>query len=501
MLLLSSIILSGSMYAITSKNGGEKPYDLSGQMPTNNTNDNVNADGFKEEVGGNVPVDDYIPPILGNKFDVYDHQSGSSLTIFSEEQYNEIKALRDGGGRDGLTYDEVISLVSDSIAKYFSYDEICLYNANVDHILPPTLTFSAIQSSSSCIIRPYHGDFLEFGDYGQAVSRYKRILEEIYAIIYYRIYMLDPGFIGIETPGSNGYQALVLDNSTVVDDKYKSSLRTTIENIHLSGTENDSGKKILYTQTDSAFGTDSAFDLSFVIARSDKDHKDLQSIYPTSELSELMPKKRIYCLANEGTKPFFMLDYVTGEAFLTLAEMMSSCIYGRFTVEEGVLTIDLDAKDQILVFHKVGGGFAYSAELSRGDEYISSHWQDGLVFTALSDGHIETGGNGSETETTTPSKPDDEISTYIKYDSNSDYCTLIGTVDIDGSYSSEDGRMIFLFVTSDGLYQYCFEQVDGDIYSYQKGISSPVPGCEFADETRFCKTTYENCSSVILEPQ
>lgn len=498
-ILLSSIILSGSMYAITNKNGGEKPYDLSEQMPTNNTNGSASADGFKEEIGGNVPVDDYIPPILGDKFDIYDHQNGSSLTIFSEEQYNELKAARDNNRRDGLTYDTIIFLVSDSIAKYFSYNEICLYNANIDHILPPTLTFSAIQSSSSCIIRPYHGDFLEFDDYGEAIKQYNRMLEEIYAIIYYRIYMLDSGFIGIEATGSSTYQALVFDNSTSVDDEYKSSLRTAFENIHLSGNGNDSDKKILYTQTDSAFQADSAFDFSFVIAKSDKDR---QIIYPTSELGELMPKQRIYCQANEGTKPFFMLDYVTGEAFLTLAEMMSSCRCGKFTVGDGVLTINLDAKDQILVFHKVGGGFAYSAELSQGGEdNISNNWQDGLVFTPLS--HASTENSGNESETTSPSTPVDKLSTYIKYDSNSDYCTLMRHEggDIDGSYSSEDGRMIFLFVTSGGIYQYCFEHIDGNIYSYQKGISFPVPGCEFADETKFCKTTYKNSSSVILEPQ
>ena len=77
---------------------------------------------------------------------------------------------------------------------YFSYDEIHLYNACVDHIFLVRLTFASLQSGNACTIHPYHGDFSDFETFYDAQFRYDRMIDEIYAIIYYRIYMHDAGF-------------------------------------------------------------------------------------------------------------------------------------------------------------------------------------------------------------------------------------------------------------------------------------------------------------------
>ena len=93
LLLLSSVILTGCMYAIASNNGGVKPYDL-----------NVQKKGA-ESAGGSIVEDAPVAqaPMLG-KFGEYVRQEGKTVTIFTEERYTELKAIRDREKRTPLTY-------------------------------------------------------------------------------------------------------------------------------------------------------------------------------------------------------------------------------------------------------------------------------------------------------------------------------------------------------------------------------------------------------------
>ena len=150
LLLLSAVILTGCMYVIAADNGATKPYDPEQRQET--SDGGVTQPGEKNP--GNSIVEDaptgQLP--LQNKFNEYLHEDGNTVTIFSPEQYAQLKAVRDSGERTPLTYEEILFLVNDSINMYFKYDEIYLCNANVDGVLPLVLTFFAPQSSSSCII-------------------------------------------------------------------------------------------------------------------------------------------------------------------------------------------------------------------------------------------------------------------------------------------------------------------------------------------------------------
>lgn len=176
-LLLSSILLNGCMYAIAADKGDEKPYNL-------NLQSGVTSDGRLES----APLSQAE---LQEKYGVYLHaEDGKSVTVFSEEQYAELKAARDGGTRIPLTYDEILFLVNDSINLYFTYDEIRLTNANRDHVTP----FLHEQSGDAFTIRAYNMDYSEYGSYSAAKQAYSTMLDDIYEIIYYRLYMHDAGF-------------------------------------------------------------------------------------------------------------------------------------------------------------------------------------------------------------------------------------------------------------------------------------------------------------------
>ena len=94
LLLLSSIILTGCMYAIAADNGEMKPYDLNGQ---------------KENGSGGNTIDDAPTaqlPLMG-KFSKYLHEEDNAVVVFSAEQYAELKAIRDNGERVPLTHTEI----------------------------------------------------------------------------------------------------------------------------------------------------------------------------------------------------------------------------------------------------------------------------------------------------------------------------------------------------------------------------------------------------------
>ncbi len=531
LLLLSSIILTGCMYAIASDNGEMKPYDLNGK---------------KENGSGGNTIDDAPTaqlPLMG-KFSKYLHEEDNAVVVFSAEQYAELKAIRDNGERVPLTHTEILYLIDDSINLYFTYDVISLYNANVDGVLPLGLTFSSLQSSSSYIITPYHGNFSDFETYSDALREYERMIQEIYAIIYYRIYMHDAGFESvyhtdhygedyIHGERYNSHYGMI--SSAVYVDIYQ---MLAIDGAEFSGIENEKKlvgeyKTLLERQKMfemdgcvieepyPSLNSDVLFTDLFNELRQPKEYKfyiadkvgPARQIYPTVELENLMPRREFHYEAKveQGfPKSAFGLDYGSGKFAMSADMVMSFAIIGRFEESDGVLKLyPSNAGDEgsySYVFHEKDGTWVYSAKDSKPIELAGFDWYEDIVFEKVHEG-VSTKPNPDPDPPVNDEKDPDiteERSAYLKYVAGGNYCSLMfggnGVID-GGSYVKKEDIFVFMFKTADGVYTYYFNYKGDNEYNYAKGQSNPVPGYEFEDETEFVITEFDYSDSCLLEPK
>ena len=114
LLLLSSIILTGCMYAIAADNGEMKPYDLNGQKENNDSLDgNIVADAPQAQ-----------KPLQAKFEAMYEiSEDGKTITVISEafldEYWHELTPR-------SLSTDEVYYIIQDSIRIYAQYDTVIL---------------------------------------------------------------------------------------------------------------------------------------------------------------------------------------------------------------------------------------------------------------------------------------------------------------------------------------------------------------------------------------
>lgn len=552
LLLLSSVILTGCMLAIAAGNKDAKPYephrqtDISGGMPSTDKENSEERPKYDHIIEDAPQAQS---PLKGS-FKEYIHQEGKTVTVFSEEQYKELKSIRDNGARTPLTYDEIIFLINDSIGMYFSYDEIRLYNACVDSILPLSLTFASLQSSNACIIYPYHGDFSEFEIFSDAQFRYDRMIQEIYAIIYYRIYMHDAGFETVHHTYKDGEDYIFTNRCNAHYGEVSSAVPVgiyqmlAIDNAGFSGTQNEEklvneytkiahwerehytnhidpdkkfqnlDSKILKTQNTNVLRQPKEY--AFYIHDTDN---TVQTVFPTSELKNKQPHLEFYYEANtsystsenvEIYRPVFSLNYENRTFSMSASAYMSFALIGSFDEQNGVLKLYPKNADDYgvysYVFHKSGDGYVYIPKDSKPVELGGFGWNYELVFdlvhTGVSSPPVSDEPADEEPVIPLPETPAESETAALKFDAASDYCSLMfqgnGVID-GGSYVKDDCKMVFLFKTSYGVYQYYFEHLNENMYVYIKGESEPVPGYEFEDGAKFALSTFEGCSSCYLE--
>jgi hypothetical protein len=512
------------MYAIAADNGEMKPYDLNGQ----------NGDSS----GGNILEDAPIAQMpLHGQFSEYLHKDGNAVTVFSEEQYSELKAVRENNKRDPLTYEEILFLVSDSINMYFAYDEIRLTNANCDHITP----LLSNQSSNDRVINPEYKGASAYETYSEAQIAYEKMLKDIYEIIYYRIYMHDAGFemvhhtyhSGQDNIFGNRYNGnLGMISSAVQMGRYQ---MLAIDGETFSGIDNEEklcGEYKTLLEWKRMYEADAIIDYehypylnSAVLCTSilntirrpmeykfyivgPKDDPARQ-IYPTAELEKMMPDKEFYYQTKGGYGTFklvFSINYASGSFAISANEIQSFAIIGKFSESDGVLKLypsnvgDEDAYSY--VFYEQDGAWVYSAKDSKPIELAGFDWYNDLVFERKYEVSINPYPVPPTSDKTEPDN-DEEQWAYLKYDANSDYCSLIasnGGDGIDGGgYIKEDDKLVFMFKTANGIYTYYFNYCGDNVYTYAKGQSNPVPGYEFEDELEFVLDEVDYCSSCILE--
>lgn len=511
LLLLSALVLTGCMYAIAADRGEAKPYDLNEQK-------------YNSEGSGGVIVDGDAPTAqteLQNKFSAYLHRDGSTVTVFSDEQYAELKAVRENDKRNPLTYEEILFLVNDSIHLYFTCEEIRLTNANRDHVLP----LLSNQSGNARIITPAYKAAAAYETYGEAANAYYKMLTDIYEIIYYRIYMHDAGFemvhhiyhggkeyvFGNRYHGDLGmissavplgrYQMLAIDDATFSgidnEEKLVCAYKTLLEweemyKMNVVVDYEDCpylDSAVLYT---SLLNIEwDPMECRFYIA-GPKD-EPAQQIYPTAELEEMMPHPEFLyevSASDDQMQPWFALNYEKGTVSMGSGRMLSVSILGTFGEYDGVLKLYFD--EDSYVFYQYENGYVYSAENSKP---ISGgcDFADGLVFHKVHEGvstkpNPDPPINNSETNPPVDNNHDNKNEVempYFKLDLAGGICSLLaasGKTYADGIYVQEGDAHILFF---DDEFWYVFYCNEGVGYEYFKGESNAVPEYGFEDGTWF----------------
>lgn len=515
LLLLSSIILTGCMYAIAADNGEMKPYDLNGQTQNSDSS------------GGNIVEDAPLAQTaLQTKFNAYLHKDGKTVTIFSEEQYAELKSVRENDNRIPLTQEEILFLVNDSINLYFTYDEIILPNANRDNVIP----LSTNQSGNARVINPEYRGNNDYDTYSEAETAYNKMLSDIYEIIYYRIYMHDAGFETVIHHDHSG-QDLIFGrrydtspiSSSVPVGMYQ---MLAIDDATFSGIENEEklcGEYKILLQWKKMWESDAIIDYvhypyldSAVLCtsilntvRRPREYKfyiagpkddAARQIYPTTELENMMPHREYIYQATSldaSQQPGFSLNYENGRVAMSQSKFTSFAMIGTFDEHDDVLKMYFE--NYSYVFYKCEKGYVYSAENSKpasgGFDFV-----DGLLFEMIHPG-VSTEPN-PEPPTNDKTEPDIEKEqwSYLKFDANSDFATLThpaGGVIAEGSYVKESDKLVFAFKTADGVYTYYFHYRKDRVYVFDKELSKAVPNYGFEHEMEFVLTEYEGGSCFL----
>ena len=168
LLLLSSIILTGCMYAIAADNGEMKPYDLNGQKQNSDSS------------GGNIVEDAPLAQdSLQAKFEeMYEiSEDGKTITVISQDYLSnywysnyEKEVIK------SLTTEEVYFIIQDSIRIYEEYDEVVLTGyASISSMMQVAERFPFVEGKT-IKTQPDVTPYYEWDD-----------TEAIYEIILYRL--------------------------------------------------------------------------------------------------------------------------------------------------------------------------------------------------------------------------------------------------------------------------------------------------------------------------
>lgn len=171
LLLLSSIILTGCMYAIAADNGEMKPYDLNGQKENN------------DSPGGNIVEDAPLPQqSLQAKFEaMYEiSEDGKTITVISKEYLNNYwQSNYEKEVIHSLTTEEVYFIIQDSIRIYEEYDEVVLTGfASISSIMQVAERFPFVKDK---LIKT-QPDVTPYYDWDDTAAIYEIILYRLKAL-------------------------------------------------------------------------------------------------------------------------------------------------------------------------------------------------------------------------------------------------------------------------------------------------------------------------------
>ena len=519
LLLLSSIILTGCMYAIAADNGEMKPYDLNGQKENSDSS------------GGNIVEGDapLAQDSLQAKFEaMYEiSEDGKTITVISEDYLNNYwRSNYEKEVIHSLTTEEVYFIIQDSIRIYEEYDEVVLTGfASVSSMMQVAERFPFVKDEvikTQSDVTPYY----EWDD-----------TEAIYEIILYRLKALSSPkafftgeeamrFVG-EEPGIN---STMLPWTTFYIPNYPESTNRDYI-LSVVGYGNSMNSTVIEDEFSELFGFCNKYEAT--ITFESKTNGQTTKVYPTVEL-------------DNKTYPYFSIQipelnnailehrqdyklYLDGELFVGGFENFANlCLYdvtgdgtpelcfvmatGSGMVDYNIVIIDYQTKESIFSLSD-RGNHDYKLFFRNGQlcvlerKYMSIELTrtgvltyDGSKISVSWDAEINypydlpTGTpfdpvympETSEPSVDTPKNDKEEAKIFsIKLVEETNCCFVTandGKTLAEGSYGCVGDTYILYF---DGGFQYVFDRKEDTRYVYYESDSNAIPAYDLEDGTVF----------------
>ena len=520
LLLLSSIILTGCMYAIAADNGEMKPYDLNGQKENSDSS------------GGNIVEGD--APLgqdsLQAKFEaMYEiSEDGKTITVISEDYLNNYwRSNYEKEVIHSLTTEEVYFIIQDSIRIYEEYDEVVLTGfASISSMMQVAERFPFVKDEvikTQPDVTPYY----EWDD-----------TEAIYEIILYRLKALSSPkafFTGEEamlSVGKNpGPNSTMLPWTTFYIPNYsKSTNRDYILSVVGYGSAMNS--TVDEDEFSELFGFCNKYEAT--ITFESKNYEQSTKVYPTVELDNktkpyfsiklpelnnaVLEHKQDYKLYLDGELLVggMAMDFanlclydITGDGVPELCFVMATgsgmvdynivimdpltkeCIFSlsdrgehdyKLFFRDGLLCV-LERKYMSIEFTRTGVltydgskiSVSWDAEVNYPYDLPTGIPFDPVYKPETSEPPVDTSKNDKE---------ESKISS-IKLVEETNRCIVTandGKTVAEGSYSCVDDTYILCF---DGGFQYVFDRKEDTRYVYYEDNSNAIPAYDLEDGTVF----------------
>ena len=516
LLLLSSIILTGCMYAIAADNGEMKPYDLNGQKENSDSS------------GGNIVEDaPQAQKPLQAKFEaMYEiSEDGKTITVISEafldEYWHELTPR-------SLSTDEVYYIIQDSIRIYAQYDTVILSGFG-----------SFAEDSRHAYIVPYIREDVVIKTQSDVTPYYEwDDTEAIYEIILYRLKALSSPkafFTGEEamlSVGKNpGPNSTMLPWTTFYIPNYsKSTNRDYILSVVGYGSAMNS--TVVEDEFSELFGFCNKYEAT--ITFESKNYEQSTKVYPTVELDNktkpyfsiklpelnnaVLEHKQDYKLYLDGELLVggMAMDFanlclydITGDGVPELCFVMATgsgmvdynivimdpltkeCIFSlsdrcehdyKLFFRDGLLCV-LERKYMSIEFTRTGVltydgskiSVSWDAEVNYPYDLPTGIPFDPVYKPETSEPPVDTSKNDKE---------ESKISS-IKLVEETNRCIVTandGKTVAEGSYSCVDDTYILCF---DGGFQYVFDRKEDTRYVYYEDNSNAIPAYDLEDGTVF----------------
>lgn len=517
LLLLSSIILTGCMYAIAADNGEMKPYDLNGQNSDNS--------------GGNIVEDAPLAQdSLQAKFeDMYEiSEDGKTITVISQDYLSnywysnyEKEVIK------SLTTEEVYFIIQDSIRIYEEYDEVVLTEfASLSSTMQVAERFPFVEGKT-IKTQPDVTPYYDWDD-----------TEAIYEIILYRLKALSSPkafFTGEEAMLSVGKEPMI--SSTMlpwttfyIPDYSENTNRDYILSVVGYGSAMNSTVVVDEFSELFSFCNKNGAYINF----ESKNYEQSTKVYPTVELdnktypyfSIQIPELNNTILEHRQDDKLYIdgkyicggianacadlaLNDITGDGVAELCFVMAT---GSGIVDYNIVIIDYQTKECIFSFSDRGkhdytlffrDGLLcvlerkyMSIELTRtgvltyDGSKISVSWDAELDYPydlptgTPFDPVIKPETSEPPVDTSKNDKEEAKISS-IKLVEETNRCIVTandGKTLAEGSYSCVGDTYILCF---DGGFQYVFDRKEDTRYVYYESDSNAIPAYDLEDGTVF----------------
>lgn len=520
LLLLSSIILTGCMYAIAADNGEMKPYDLNGQKENSDSS------------GGNIVEGDapLAQDSLQAKFEaMYEiSEDGKTITVISEDYLNNYwRSNYEKEVIHSLTTEEVYFIIQDSIRIYEEYDEVVLTGfASISSMMQVAERFPFVKDKvikTQPDVTPYY----EWDDTGS-----------IYEIILYRLKALSSPkafFTGEEAMLSAGKEPglnrTMLPWTTFYIPNYsKNTNRDYI--LFVVGYGSAMNSTVVEDEFSELFGFCNKYEAT--ITFESKNHEQSTKIYPTVELDNktkpyfsiklpelnnaVLEHKQDYKLYLDGellvggmAEDFanLCLYDITGDGVPELCFVMATgsgmvdynivimdpltkeCIFSlsdrcehdyKLFFRDGLLCV-LERKYMSIEFTRTGVltydgskiSVSWDAEVNYPYDLPTGIPFDPVYKPETSEPSVDTSKNDKE---------EAKISS-IKLVEETNCCIVTandGKTLVEGSYSCIGDTYILCF---DGGFQYVFDRKEDTRYVYYESDSNAIPAYDLEDGTVF----------------